>query len=301
MKFYITPENKYVVEKENRDFQSYCDQDNHIIVEPKTYDEEPTIYSISINNFISHFENKDGVRMSVEEFNRRRDELLFKRYEDEDGDFHWENLEDEFKYRSFIETWKPVKFDRTNKKKIEDICWEIHRKPKSKYIKTSYYYGDPKETTAWIGVKEVFSKILREKLNKIGFIETKEMSLGSKIPKGNYKLYDFKDSISVYLNGGSINYDRKENQWKSRGTLEEMESVVKEIEEYIDKKLKSIVYGDKHITNSEFLEGLKSIKNLLGKIEVYKKSIQDYHLLKKRISELEKDVEDSILESVKII
>lgn len=98
------PQGRFLIDSEivtNEGFNSY-NQKRQVSVR-----DVDNIRQIHTKKIISKYQDESGNEMTVSRYDDRTTELL-SNAEHYDDEVQWKNLDDEFEYRRFVSTWKPV-------------------------------------------------------------------------------------------------------------------------------------------------------------------------------------------------
>ena len=84
--------------------------DNKVIVD---LDKKPTIYKIDVRSKVEHYLNSNGEILTVESYNKKYNEL------NKAEDFEFDNIDDEYAFKKFIQEWKAVYIEYEEKHPVE--------------------------------------------------------------------------------------------------------------------------------------------------------------------------------------
>lgn len=263
--------------------------DNKVIVD---LDKKPTIYKIDVRSKVEHYLNSNGEILTVESYNKKYNEL------NKAEDFEFDNIDDEYAFKKFIQEWKAVNTPFEVKTLVEyTIKYNVYNLPK--YItpmrklngdlkNTIYVYDQTKhilELTEKALLETGYIKSSRESTIEGEFYLSKDSIRFSKIDKGQFltiKVSDlrqyeekgiYKDTyIKVFelYNSNIINIDKTIKTWYASQT-----------------KIDGMLYSD-------LLRELKDINKLVSSIDIKQKDTSKRAVTNK-LNQLIKKVEGNII------
>lgn len=261
------------------------------------------VVPVTRNSVVDHYWSEGDMRMSISCFEKEKERLLSKRTGYEDYKNIWANLEDEFAYRKFINTWIPIKKDI--ELKGDPYTFEVVEsqiETGNVFIKSDYINGgsDPLLYTY-----DRYSAVLNIVANKF-------MLLGM-VFKGDI---DYAESNNQKVWGNSthscIRYVKAFNtyvfndtwdiKYPQRGTLTKLLAQYnndKETLENIIQTKYNVHFCKIDSGNFNFEELLKLLnlcKNSLNSIEAKQKSLSDLRFSKNKLNESIKFIENSYKE-----
>lgn len=209
---------------------------------------------------------------------------------DENGDIIWKSLEDEFKYKKFLQIWNPIyksveiKGDPYN---FEIINSQINTN--NKFINSDYINGGDNPLLFIYDRPTAVKNIVKEKFTSLGMVFEKGINYASTKNKkiwGNseHSCIEYVTAFNKYI------FSR---DWKNlhiiKGDLDKL------LEYYNNDKttLESVIQTEYNVhfgkieTNEfdfeELLNQLNNCQNILNYIEAKSKSYQDLNTLKNRL------------------
>ncbi len=263
--------------------------DNKVIVD---LDKKPTIYKIDVRSKVEHYLNSNGEILTVESYNKKYNEL------NKAEDFEFDNIDDEYAFKKFIQEWKAVNTSFEIKTFVEySIKYNVYNLPK--YItpmrklngdlkNTIYIYDQAKhilELTEKALLEIGYLKSSRESTIEGEFYLSKDSIRFSKIDKGQFltiKIPDlrqyeekgiYKDTYKTVFelyNSNIINIDKIIKTWYASQT-----------------KVDGILYSD-------LLRELKDINGLVSSIDIKQKDTSKRAVINK-LNQLIKKVEGTII------
>lgn len=290
MKFYITPEGRYVVDPKSPGYRSIrlATPDWQELSEVTVFDGYPTLLQVTEVSFLTGYLDPVGNRLTPELYERDKGVLLAPRVPDptDEDELVWPDLDTEFAYRSFVRRWQAVKVQRLEHTSFTPD-WVRHRTPTSDLVRTSYYDGDPAKAEAWFDEQSVVVQIIRNVLLAAHFTE------GDDKPRkpGTFKLYDFHDRVSVYLPGGMYGYDYGRGA-RRRGTLEDMEQQVAAITDAVTAGVRARLYAE--VTPGSFTDVLLracTVRSRLEKVDAKRKTYDDLSASRGELDALIRELE----------
>lgn len=250
--------------------------DNNVIVD---LDKSPKIYKIDTRSKVERYLNTKGEILSVDDYNKKYNEL------NKADDFEFDNIDDEYAFKKFVQEWKAVNTSFEVKTLVEyTIKYNVYNLPK--YIQpmrklngdlknTIYIYDQAKhilELTEKALLEIGYSKSSRESTIEGEFWLSKDSIRFSKIDKNQYltiqisdlRQYEekgiYKDTyVKVFelYNSNIINIDKIIKTWYASQT-----------------KVDGILYSD-------LLKELKDIKSLTSSIDIKQKDTSKRVVLNK--------------------
>lgn len=258
---------KIVADGINRDFE--------ISVIPETVVKE------YFEKVITLYTSKDGVTtISPDFYQMELKQLLMKaRNSDGFGDYTFDNIDDEYAYKKFLDSWIPT---RINKQIFEDIPFELGGVVYSDYkeiVPLIHCGGEIDDPTCNMLISPI--KILKEVCLELDIVYGGE----SKTSDANIKYYMTNSSHSeIYyaqLNGKYIFTDDKtdlyKTQQKFRGSYEECVEKLKKYKADVKKVITDAIYvnENKHLSQLErvnLINNLKAMHKTLSEVAPMQKS-----------------------------
>ena len=265
--------------------------DNKVIVDLES---SPKIYRVGIRKKLEHYLNSNNDILSIEGYNQRYTEL------NKSEDFEFENLDDEYAFKKFVQEWKAIETSFEVKTLVEySIKYNVYNLPK--YITPMRKLnGDLKNTIYVYDQAKHILELTEKALLEIGYIKSSREST----IEGEF--YLSKDSIRFSkINNRDFLTIQISNlrQYEEKGIYKD--TYVKVFELYnsniinIDKIIK-IWYASQTkldgILYSEVLKELKDLTSLVKGIEVKTKDTCKGKSLNK-ISSLITSLEKSIIKA----
>ena len=265
--------------------------DNKVIVD---LDNSPTIYKIDERSKVEHYLNSSNDILSIEDYNKKYSEL------NKAEDFEFDNIDDEYAFKKFIQEWKAINTSFEVKTLVEyTIKYNVYNLPK--HIQTMRKLnGDLKNTIYVYDQAKHILELTEKALLEIGYIKSSREST----IEGEF-----------YLSKDSIRFSKIDNrafltiqisnlrQYEEKGTYKDTYTKVFELYNSniinIDKIIK-IWYASQTkldgILYSEVLKELKDLTSLVKGIEVKTKDTFKGKSLNK-ISSLITSLEKSLINS----
>ena len=250
--------------------------DNKVIVD---LDKKPTIYKIDVRSKVEHYLNANGEILTVESYNKKYNEL------NKAEDFEFDNIDDEYAFKKFIQEWKAVNTSFEVKTLVEyTIKYNVYNLPK--YIQPMRKLnGDLKNTIYIYDQTKHILELTEKALLEIGYIKSSREST----IEGEF--YLSKDSIrfskidkSQFLNIKIPDL----RQYEEKGIYKD--TYIKVFELYnsniisIDKIIKTWYASQTKIDGmlySDLLKELKDINRLAYSIDVKRKDTSRRAVLNK--------------------
>ena len=265
--------------------------DNKVIVD---LDNSPTIYKIDERSKVEHYLNSSNDILSIEDYNKKYSEL------NKAEDFEFDNIDDEYAFKKFIQEWKAINTSFEVKTLVEyTIKYNVYNLPK--HIQTMRKLnGDLKNTIYVYDQAKHILELTEKALLEIGYIKSSREST----IEGEF-----------YLSKDSIRFSKIDNrafltiqisnlrQYEEKGIYKDTYTKVFELYNSniinIDKIIK-IWYASQTkldgILYSEVLKELKDLTSLVKGIEVKTKDTFKGKSLNK-ISSLITSLEKSLINS----
>lgn len=263
--------------------------DNKVIVD---LDKKPTIYKIDVRSKVEHYLNSNGEVLTVESYNKKYNEL------NKAEDFEFDNIDDEYTFKKFIQEWKAVNTSFEVKTLVEyTIKYNVYNLPK--YIQSMRKLnGDLKNTIYVYDQTKHILELTEKALLDIGYIKSsrestiegefylsKDSIRFSKIDKGQFltikvsdlrqyeekgKYKDTYKNVFELYNSNIINIDKIIKTWYASQT-----------------KIDGMLYSD-------LLRELKDINGLVSSIDIKQKDTSKRAATNK-LNQLIKKVEGNII------
>jgi len=227
--------------------------------------------------------------LSIEEYNEKikklKDQQVWNDYEER----VFENLDDEYAYRKFIQSYEII--NRTDEELIQ--TYDVKVVPKlvsdSPYIVLHRHLGE--NITDQVATYKRWDFILnhlRKYLHQKGFGENDKV-MGK--TKGEFKIYQYnKGMVNLYLEGTQI-FDRKFFDFKDN--LNTVKEKMEEDKKWIEEKVDNYIRNTSQTLNvQDAIQKFNHVRKLVMGIDYKVKSRDDYssalRVIGKYIDELEK-------------
>ena len=240
------------------------------------------------NTFATHYEDVDGDKLSIEEYNKNITDLL--EYYDEDSE-EWSDIDSEYSYKKFSAKWH-----RKTETKVE------FHKPTIKIVEVQISTGSKFITPVWS-----ISSLPDEKRLYVLDIFSKAKAVFANICKE----YEVKFEIPTHSAmqyakvGGEYLFSGTTDKYKTpmSGTLEVLKQKEQEIQAEIEHAVKVIVARQRGISLSkatfeEVHKGLRAIQSNIGQLDVKQKSYSAQRTVMQQISALLSSVEKAAAEKL---
>lgn len=256
---------------------------------------------INITNITTaYFDEIKQKQITVEEYTQIKKELEDKRIINDYGELEFDNLDDEYNYKKFIQNCKPIyKTIETisdNLQPVEEA--EIIYDTKNKYIKCNYFTEKNKKPFLYYYDREqALKNIVENKFRKLGFEfagecnykETKNKKIWG---NSTHSVIRYVVAFGTYIFGDKYN--------NCSGITESLEKCI----EYYEKDKEDIEntimrkYNEEYakIEKNKLMALPKLVNDLeyrLNKIHTYKTSANDYWNSKKIIKEIQELINES--------
>ena len=265
--------------------------DNKVIVD---LDKSPKIYKIDVRSKVEHYINPNGETLSIEDYSKKYSEL------NKAEDYGFDNIDDEYVFKKFIQEWKAVNTSFEVKTLVEyTIKYNVYNLPK--YIQPMRKLnGDLKNTIYVYDQAKHILELTEKALLEIGHIKSSREST----IEGEF--YLSKDSIrfSKIDKGQFLTIKIPDlRQYEEKGTYKDTYTKVFELYNSniinIDKIIKTWYASQTKIDGmlySDLLKELKDITLLVKGIEVKTKDTFKGKSLNK-ISSLITSIEKYLIKS----
>lgn len=289
---YVIPNQNYSIINGKRDKIDTIYYNNSKVlitsIKPETYQ------TYNNQTIITEYEDKEGnIKLSTIDYNIRLGELKDKGFY-EDYEWMFDDLEDEIRYKRFINDWKPITKQEEIITDYEIIFINV---PISEYEDiqplASMEDIDSCEKAMFI-YKPNPKKYLKEYCESLGMIF--EPNDYSKTPNSygwSSSGLDYAKINGEYLFLGDNKPKMYQKTAKYQECIDKMEQDIKFIKDSVDLFLRK---NDKtpltYVERGSYYKNLISIKNDINKLEVHKKQWRDQSYLVNRIQKL--------IESIKI-
>ena len=171
--------------------------DNKVIVD---LDKNPTIYKIDVRSKVEHYSNSNGEILTVESYNKKYNEL------NKAEDFEFDNIDDEYAFKKFIQEWKAINTSFEVKTLVEyTIKYNVYNLPKhiqamrklNGDLKNTIYVYDQAKHILELTEKALLEighiKSSRESTIEGEFYLSKDSIRFSKIDKGQFLTINISD------------------------------------------------------------------------------------------------------------
>lgn len=251
---------------------------------------------------IAYFDEIQQEQITVEEYMNRKKDLEDKRKVNDYGELEFDNLDDEYNYKKFIQSCKPIyKTIETlsdNLQPAEQV--NIIYDTKNKYIKCNYFTEKHKQPFLYYYDRErALKDIVENKFKELGFEFVGECNYNQTKNKkiwGNstHSVIRYVVAFGTYIFGDKYN--------NCSGITESLEKCIEYFEE--DKKdIENTImrkYNEEYskIEKDKLMTLPKMINNLeyrLNKINTYKTSWTDYRKAKEIMSEIQELINQSFI------
>lgn len=294
-KILVLDRGEYIINGKRYSFPNYCNR-----IETQELKELKKVNTTQI--VVEYFDEINQKKITVNEYAKRKRELEDKRLENDYGELEFEDLDDEYNYKKFVQYCKPIY------KTIETISdnlqpaeeAEIIYDTKNKYIKCRYFTEKEKEPFLYYYDREQALKdIVKNKFNELGFEfigdcnyeQTKNKKVWANSENSGIR---YAKAFGTYLFGDA--YDN------CRGITESLEKCIEYYEE--DKEnIESIImrkYNEEYAKiDKEKLKALPELVNnleyRLNKVHTYKSSSTDFWNAKKTVKEIQELINESFV------
>ncbi len=217
--------------------------------------EEPVIFKVIEKNTINYFENVTEPNMHKLSFGAYNSDLSFlkskgKPYDDEDGEYYFENLEDEFALKRFLRDWKPIYEKVISKEQVEVEVRHAMLDTGNEFIKPLFCIDSTKPELVQVFFAAYQMKVTRDWCNK-------------HVP-GNYEIpthshLEYAKIAGKYVFNGSKQEFNGSNPVRNM-TLEQAKELLENEKKKIEGILYSVLCSIKAIPDV-------TVKELIGEIE----------------------------------
>lgn len=222
------------------------------------YEDRDNVKALNKSSIVSHYESS-GFCLSVIDYNKETS-LLYKANKDDD----WDSLDDEFAYRKFVETWKPVYLEISSESPVTFNITGVTYDTKSKYITSLWNHSSvlEKDRLYQLNICQLEVDAIKEQCNKYNLkleVPTHSHLRFAKI-EDNYcfgEVYDRRRPLEY----GNLDYLHEE-QKKYSDAIQQIVLVA------LAKKTQSM-----NLNLGQFIDELKSIAAKCSKIKCTSKSV----------------------------
>lgn len=254
------------------------------------------VYNIVSMREISHYINSDSTNhkvMTKEARDKEYEELLKKcKSNDDDDDYLWETLEDEYNYRKFIKMWTPVFKESIVNEKVKLVYHDISGNHSNKYITAYRFLGSIKtkdEETLYQYNPNPY-ELAQSIAGELGFKEVDDRAYGKETKGMKWSVPDHSKSKLQFLkvNGEYTDYKSLGDfHGVVVGTFKECEDVYKSQEQKIrnlfTKELKKLKAKGQAFDKHKVIKELENIRYEAG---THKKHFTLRNLINNLIEEL---------------
>ena len=238
------------------------------------------IRMITETRYVKEYTDGNG-KMSVQKYTENKEQLDYE-CTDEYGNFN--NLDDEYRYRKFLDSWQPIyAIEQVISEPLKVEIDHIKYNTGNQYVRSAFLNGTDKEDTlysysqaeAWSDiVKECFDDLVMEYQPGLSYNATAYKKVWS---NSNIDTIRFVVAFGTYVFGDSWG-----NPHVLKGTLQDMldkyDSDKKAIRNIIIRQYKKH-FGDINAGTFDFktlLQTLQTSKNLLINVKPTQKTNSDY-------------------------
>lgn len=283
---YKTPSGNWVIEKLNSNYSgtqlfSINGREENIPagqnVEIK--DKPTSIIKIESKTEISHYKNSATAILPVQEYDNSIFELKKKEY-CVDDEYSWESLEDEFAYKKFVQTWKPI-YKQVKVESVYEIVFKELPVSIYDFIVPYYQFGGQSLSNPTCIYTAPTVRMLIAAAEKYGFTRL-ENRASYEMTKGKKWSYD--DSLQYIKINGHYPLAKDVDKWWARtDTYEKCIELYNEHSKFVDDLFskESRLIDNEPITENEraeILTSLKVVQSHLSEVEPKNKSYNDYNL-----------------------
>lgn len=263
------------------------------------------IIPITINNIVSYYIYNGETKMTIEEYNSKRNSLLSKKVnsgDDYDPDCKWETLDDEFNYRKFVSSCMPIM--KTINEYGNPILFEIENScidTGNPYIYSEYLNGGDSPIVFVYDRVKALVDITKNKFDELGFEFVSDIHYAK---TDNIKKWGNSSNSGirfVVAFGTYIFGDMGNTVNNIRGSLESLKERYNkdrmDIEGIIQSKYNRMfgIFDENRLNANSLIKNLSTAKQLLSKISYNKKSSSDYNIVCKKINESIYIIENSFI------
>lgn len=261
-----------------------------------------SVIPITRTTLADYYLNGDN-KLSVQEYNSKRDDLLKNRIVNEDGDTSWKSLEDEFAYRKFITTW--VAINKEIEIKGDPYTFEIVEsqiETGNPFIKSDYINGGKDPLLFIYNRPSAVLEIVRNKFTSLGMVYQEGISYSN---TANKKVWGNSTHSCIRYVTAFGNYIFN-NSWEItnsiRGTLDDLLAKYKSDKETLENIIQTrynLRFGKIDSGNFNFealLTLLNHCRNSLTSMEVKTKSYDFHRTAKSKLNEAIQLIETSYKE-----
>lgn len=239
-----------------------------------------------IPGVITNYENESGEVKTTEDYQLERDKLTANATKDSYGGYTFTDLDEEYAFRKFTKTWKPVK----SEPKVEKLPVEFQ------VTEVRINSGDPDIVSLWnapsMGADSHLYSLDRNKIS-IPCFKTVCEELGLKYHNPSHSGVRFATIEGKYVFDDALDFGR----YKFVGTLEQCKQEKKRIMTLITTRVKLLVAKENNVSlirSAEVLNDLKTIIRQVSKVKPMKTSNSQHftsiQLIRELISKVEKDL-----------
>lgn len=258
-------------------------------------DTKPEIHKLESYNELTHYEDKDGKILSTKEF--KEVEQTLRKNEDDYG--HFPNIDEEYLYKKFLQTWVSKYENKTVKKQVTyDIKFTQYNLPK--YI-TPFrkLNGDLKNTLYVYNQAKHIRDLVQNKLESLGYkqAESEYTQLDNKgmfVCKDSVRFSKLGSQfITILINGLRKFEEAKTFKSDYKEVFEKYNTNIEEVNQAID--IWYLSNQDITLDISKIIKTLDNISNQANILSVKVKDNSKKRSLVNDINNLKKEIQNSIL------
>ena len=267
-------------------------KENNVVV-----DHEPkSIVAIQFKTRTVKYRNEEGQELTVEQYNsnledyRKEGNATYEEYS-----WVFPNLEDEYKYKKFMQTWEAVNEDYEEREEREFII-ETYAESPFPEIKSYRLIGQDK-TKALFEYKPNLNRMVVEVAGEFGFTEKEDRSSHVKNTNGKFFSIPTHSRLQYLKVNGHYPLTNKPNKFRgiSSGTLEEC---LKRREEHYNVlrdvfRLQETLIENIPVVEADrswLLQKLRGLESSMHVIEPKRKSQAEWNLACRLLKELVKSL-----------
>lgn len=269
------------------------------------------IRKIQEHSVRSHFEDSEGNKLSVEEFEQKKSELIKNANicEFEHYGLEFENLEEEFEFKKFMRTWNPIQ--RLSIVKSDPLPLErinVQFRTDNPFIVSglSYTWEDPsifyfdRLKAAHQIVRDTFEELEMEFKPNLDYRSTNGEKVWSNSDHSGIR---YVVAFNTYVFDDTFRYDEKS---RSRGSLEDLKKEYENLKKRIrDRIISKYKFHFKTISDrvalellDESLNSLKTVQKCFSEMDYKVKDRDRYFRISKTLRNAIEKIENTVTESV---
>lgn len=276
-------------------------------------DKMPVVRQVTTTTVTTHYINENDVTMTPDQYEDAVNALRAKGTLDEYDGWEFNDLDDEYAYRKFLKTWKPVNKSRVTMGDPMPVATApIKLDTGNKFIKSPNVYGDfkPDEDEGGFFIytydrKYAIPAIAREVFAELGMVKSDEKLYYSATEGKKVYYDDGRDSVRFWTAFGTYCFNdsfevkgRGEITDTLEGCRERYEEDKKKVQTHLKAQFaKHFKLGDEATavkTLEQVMECMRIVRSCMDEVTPHARTRTQYDIARKNLRKAMKIYEDSM-------